>query len=253
MNIVIIEDELPALNRMKKLVTEVAPEAAIMATADSIETAVELFGKYKNIDIALMDIELADGRSFEIFNRVEVTCPVIFTTAYDEFALQAFKVNSIDYLLKPVEADLLKQAFEKHERLKRNNLLTVPDLQQLVSLMKPVEKAYKSRFLVKVGTRWISVPCEEIAYFYAADKSVYLHTATNQKLLMDESLDQLMQVLNPSDFFHINRQVIASIQSIQSVHSHFNGKLKVELKPTTKEEVLVSRERASAFKSWLDR
>ncbi len=253
MKIVIVEDEVPALNRLKKLVTAVEPEAHIIATADSIESAVEIFSNHADIDLALMDIELADGRSFDIFKQVTVNCPVIFTTAYDEFALQAFKVNSIDYLLKPVDTELLKQAIEKFKRLRKEKG-TIPDLSHLLmQLQQPHPTTYKSRFLLKVGVKWISQPVESIAYFFAADKSVYLVTKGNQKYIMDESLDQLNALLDPKLFYHASRQFILSYSCIQSVNSYFNGKLKVEINPAVTEEVTVSREKSADFKKWLDR
>jgi DNA-binding LytR/AlgR family response regulator len=253
MRVIIIEDETPALIRLQKLIRKVEPEADIIGTADSIESAVELFAKNPQAELAFMDIELADGRSFEIFNRIQIKCPVIFTTAYDEFALQAFKVNSIDYLLKPVDADLLKQAIEKFKQL-YNSKTHLPDLTELLKqLQKPTTAAVKNRFLLKVGTKWISVPLSDISCFYAADKSVYMLTMQKQKYVMDESLDQLLPQLPEIDFFQLNRGCIASYKSIQSVHSYFNGKLKVELSPSPDEEVTVSRERAPEFKKWLDR
>lgn len=253
MNIVIIEDELPALNRLKKLVMAVEPEAHILATADSIESAAEIFTTHRQIDLALMDIELADGRSFDIFKRVDVNCPVIFTTAYDEFALQAFKVNSIDYLLKPVDADLLKDAIEKFKRQRNQQFLSRDLSHMLMQLQQQSPVSYKSRFLVKVGVKWISQPVEAISYFFAADKSVYMVTKSNQKYIMDESLDQLSTLLDPKLFYHASRQFILSYTSIQSVNSYFNGKLKVEVHPPATEEVTVSREKAADFKKWLDR
>ncbi|MES2560545.1 MAG: LytTR family DNA-binding domain-containing protein [Bacteroidota bacterium] len=254
MNIVIIEDEAPALARIRKLVKEVDYTINILATADSIESAVVVFEKYGQIDFALMDIELADGQSFEVFNRVTVKCPVIFTTAYDEFALKAFKVNSIDYLLKPIDVEDLKRAISKLKVLRSAQV--VPDykteLQTLLAGFKAESTSYKSRFLIKTGTRLISVPVEQIAYFQAADKLVYAYTDQGNKHIIDYTLEELMKALDPLIFFQLNRQFVANVKSIQSVHTYFNGKLKLELKPSFAEEVIVSRERAGEFKHWLD-
>lgn len=252
MNIVIIEDETPALNRIKKLVNEVAPEAVIIAAADSIESAVKLFRNHPDADLALFDIELADGQSFEIFRQVEVKCPVIFTTAYDEFALKAFKLNSVDYLLKPIDKEDLRAAIHKFKSFHGKQQHQVLPIDQLLESLRPASETYKSRFLLKSGTKLISVPVEEIAYFHAADKVVYVHTSKMQKYIIDQSLEELFRLLNPKLFFQLNRQYIAQIQSIRQIHTYFNGKLKIELVPPTAEEVLVSREKAGEFRKWLD-
>lgn len=254
MNIIIIEDEAPALARIQKLVKEVDASITIVATADSIESAVMLIRNHHDIDLALMDIELADGQSFEIFNRVAVNCPVIFTTAYDEFALKAFKVNGIDYLLKPVDVEDLRRAISKLKTLR--HVQVVPDYKQelrsLLSDFKTESISYKNRFLIKIGTKLVSIPVDEIAYFHAADKLVYVYTEQGQKHIIDHTLDEVVKMLHPIAFFQLNRQFVANVKSIQSVHTYFNGKLKVELRPGFSEEVIVSRERAGDFKSWLD-
>jgi two-component system response regulator LytT len=255
MNIVIIEDEAPALNRISKLIKEVAPEVKIIATADSIVASVELFTTHNDIELVLMDIELADGQSFEIFNRAEIKCPVIFTTAYDEFALKAFKVNSIDYLLKPVDKEELKKAVEKfrvlHKTDKTDYETQFKSLLQGLRAERP--ESYKSRFLIKSGAKLISVPATDIAYFHAYDKMVYVITHQNQKYIVDHSLEELIKMLDPKDFFQLNRQFIAAFPGIHSVHTYFNGKLKLELQPSLADEVIVSRERAGEFKDWLSR
>ena len=252
MNIVIIEDETPALNRIKKLIEEVEPHAQIVGTADSIESAVTLFKSDKSIDLALCDIELADGQSFEIFKQVHITCPIIFTTAYDEFALKAFKLNSIDYLLKPIHKTELDQALKKFQSTRKPNTNYQIHIEQLVENLKPHTAQFKNRFLIKTGVKLISIPIEEIAYFHAFEKLVYVYVTKGQKYIIDQSLDELIKVLNPKLFFQLNRQFIAHIQSIQQIHTYFNGKLKVELLPPVNDEVIVSRERAPEFKAWLD-
>ena len=246
MRVIIIEDETPALNRIKKMLLEVSPEAQILATADSIENAVLLFQNHANeVDLTLMDIELADGQSFEIFNQIKITCPVIFTTAYDEFALKAFKVNSIDYLLKPIAKTELVKAIEKYKSVRKTSINFETEFQKLITQLYPKAQisTYKNRFLIKNGTKLQSISTEEIAYFYAHDKLVSLITHT---------LDELDTQLDPKLFFQINRQFIANFKSIKKIHTYFNGKLKVELNPAVNDEVIVSRERASEFKNWLD-
>jgi two-component system response regulator LytT len=255
MKIAIIEDEIPALKRITKMIAEVAPEADIIGTADSIEAAVELFRTHNDIQLVLMDIELADGQSFEIFKQVEVTCPVIFTTAYDEFALKAFKVNSIDYLLKPIDKNELKEAILKFKKLHDAPPKTNYEEQfrlLIHELKGEKQESYKNRFLLKSGTKYISIAASDIAYCYVHDKLVYLVQRKGTKHILDYSLDELSRMLDPRHFFQMNRQVIASYESIQSIHSYFNGKLKIELQPILDEEVIVSREKAAEFKEWLD-
>jgi DNA-binding LytR/AlgR family response regulator len=255
MRVIIIEDETPALNRIKKMLLEVSPEAQILATADSIENAVLLFQNHANeVDLTLMDIELADGQSFEIFNQIKITCPVIFTTAYDEFALKAFKVNSIDYLLKPIAKTELVKAIEKYKSVRKTSINFETEFQKLITQLYPKAQisTYKNRFLIKNGTKFQSISTEEIAYFYAHDKLVSLITHQQQNFIVDYTLDELDTQLDPKLFFQINRQFIANFKSIKKIHTYFNGKLKVELNPAVNDEVIVSRERASEFKNWLD-
>ncbi|MDP1727145.1 MAG: LytTR family DNA-binding domain-containing protein [Bacteroidota bacterium] len=254
MNILIIEDEAPALNRIRKLVKELDINIEILGTADSISSAVNLFNRFPEAELALMDIELADGQSFEIFNQVQITCPVIFTTAYDEFALKAFKVNSIDYLLKPIDPQELKQAIDKFNTLQQTKQETqIVNIGALLnSFKKDLVQSYKQRFLIKIGHKLESIPCIEIAYFMAADKLVYLVNKEGKRYIIDHTLEELSQMLDPKNFFHLNRQFLCNIESIKSINSYFNGKLKVQLKPDVNDEVLVSREKANDFKNWLN-
>jgi two-component system LytT family response regulator len=252
MKILIIEDETPALNRIKKMVLEVEPSIEILDTADSIELSVQLIEKYKDtMDLILMDIELADGQSFEIFNLTEVNCPVIFTTAYDEFALKAFKVNSIDYLLKPIDKMELKTAFQKFKTIQKS-ASNVDALKEMLAQISAPKNNFKERFLVKLGERLISVATNEIAYFLSKDKLTYLITKNNNKYVVDYTLEELGNMLDRKQFFQINRQFIVAINSITNIHNYFNGKLKIQLVPVVEEEVIVSRERASDLKIWLN-
>lgn len=255
MKVIFVEDEIPALNRIKKLVLQLVPHAEILGSADSIEGAVNLFKSKPDVDLAFMDIELADGQSFDIFNQVNITCPIIFTTAYNEYAIKAFKVNAIDYLLKPIDEVELQRAITKFETMNRHGPVVDYKTQfaALLSEFKPPVTNYKSRFLIKTGTRLLSIPVEDIQLFQASDKVVYLYTKQNQKHIVDYSLEELSSILAPELFFQLNRQLIAQINSIKSIHTYFNGKLKVELAVGLDEEVLVSRERASEFKAWLDK
>ncbi|MFA6262005.1 MAG: LytTR family DNA-binding domain-containing protein [Bacteroidia bacterium] len=253
MRIVILEDEGPALTRIQNLVREIVPDIDIAGSADSIVSAIDLFSKTKDIDLALMDIELADGQSFEIFTRIKIPCPVIFTTAYDEYALKAFKLNSIDYLLKPIDKKEMQKAFDKFRYLHGKGQPQQSHIESLLANLSIKQQNHKTRFLVKAGTKLLSISTDEIAYFHAIDKAVWLHTRDNRKYPMDQSLDEINKKLDPLCFFQLNRQFLTHFQSIQQIHTYFNGKLKVELKPEMTEEVIVSRERAPEFKQWLDR
>lgn len=252
MNLLIVEDEIPAMQRIVKLVKEISPEANIVATTDSIEMAVEAIMNHPNIELALMDIELADGQSFDVFKKVSVSFPVIFTTAYDEFALKAFKVNSIDYLLKPIDKNELKSAFDKFNFASKKPQMNMQlQIQELMKHIKSEEVTYKNRFLIKIGTKLVSVAADDILFIRASEKLVYLHTKQGNKYVMDQTLDELSRVLQPDKFFQLNRQYIAAIHAIKAVHQYFNGKLKIDLSGSMEEEVIVSRERASEFKIWL--
>ncbi|MFZ4796788.1 MAG: LytR/AlgR family response regulator transcription factor [Bacteroidia bacterium] len=250
MKIIIIEDEAPALNRIKKMVLELQPNATILATADSIESAVIAINDNPETELLLMDIELADGQSFEIFNRININCPVVFTTAYDEFALKAFKVNSIDYLLKPIEKEELKLALEKFKTIYQNNSNT-DSLKLMLEQINLNKNTKKERFLVKLGDRLISVSTNDIAYFNSKDKLTFLVTKNSNKYVVDYTLDELNLILDSKNFFHLNRQFIAAFSSIINIHTYFNGKLKIQLFPTVDEEVIVSREKANELKNWL--
>lgn len=250
MNIVIVEDEAPAARRLKKLVQDIDKEIDVCAVLDSIEASVDWFAHNPPPDLVLMDIELADGQSFEIFNRVKLSVPVIFTTAYDEFALKAFKVNSIDYLLKPIEQEALEQSIAKFKGLR--GVATAPhNIEKLLQTMLPPTGG-KNRYLVKTGEKLLSIEKEQVAYFMSEEKMSFLITHTNKKYLLDQSMDELEKTADPHLFFRINRQYLASLSAVAAIHNHFNGKLKLILQPPVKEEVLISRDKAPLFKMWLD-
>jgi two-component system, LytTR family, response regulator LytT len=258
MQVLIIEDENPASRRLKNLIQEIDKEINIVGIIDSIEETIKFINSQPTPELIFMDIQLADGLSFSIFEHVKVEAPIIFTTAYDEYTLQAFKVNSIDYLLKPIKKEELEKSLQKYQNLKKQ-FSQVPDNQGInfQALIKALQttptKEYKTRFLVKMGERLISIPESEIAYFYADSKIVLLITQDNKKYAVDYSLDELENQLNPIYFYRLNRQFFTHFRAIQSVHNYFNGKLKIILKPEMKEEITVSREKSSDFKQWLDK
>jgi two-component system LytT family response regulator len=255
MKVLIIEDEAPALRRLEKLLLQTRSTMHIAGTADSVESAVALIKKHPDADLLLMDIELADGKSFAIFEQTEVKQPVIFTTAYDEYAIQAFKVNSIDYLLKPIQADELNKAVSKYETLQAARATTpLPDMMAMLQHMQQAVKQYRSRFLVKTGTRLIALPVEEIAYFTAHEKVVFVVKWDGTKYIVDYTLDELEHMLDERLFYRVNRQFIAHLKSVNTISTSVNGKLKLHLQPEpfSAEEVHVSRDKAQEFKDWLD-
>ena len=253
MKILIIEDEKPAAKRLTKLINQFRPDCMILEVLDSVEGAIEWLETFKSPDLIFMDIQLADGLSFEIFNQTEITSPIIFTTAYDEYALQAFKVNSIDYLLKPIDPDDLEKALMQYAKYHENNHPT-NDTASIAQLLQTfAKKEYKERFLIKTGQQLTYLPVENIAYFYSDDGLIFASQKNGKRHNLDYTLDQLTAILNPDDFFRINRKIVIHLQAIQKIHTYFNSRLKLKLIPATELETIVSRDRVSDFKKWLDK
>ncbi|MBC7904838.1 MAG: response regulator transcription factor [Gemmatimonadaceae bacterium] len=242
MKVVVIEDETVALEHLKSMLQETDNEISVVAALDSIESATKYFGTNPRVDLVFMDIELGDGQSFEIFKQARIDAPVIFTTAYQEHALKAFKQNSVDYLLKPVDIHELEAAIDKFRRQ-----------HGLLSLLKRVEKQgeVKTRYLAKTGTRLISVLGEDISHFYTRDRMQYIKTHKGESFAIDKRLDEIESDMDDKLFFRANRQFIVSYHSIQKVHTWFSGKLKVSVSPESYEEIIISRLRAGDFKKWL--
>lgn len=251
MKVLIVEDEVPASRRLASLVKEIDEDIEVMGIIDSISQAVIWLKQKPQPDLILLDIELSDGQSFEIFNQVEVQSAIIFTTAYDEFALKAFKVNSIDYILKPIDKELLSKAILKYKNFKIGFGSKIIDIQKLMDSFH-IKQEYKARFLVKQGDKLFTVDTNQIAYIISEDKLSFIISNQNKKYLVDGTLDELERKLDPKLFFRINRQIIASINSIESSYTHLNGKIKITLNPKPEEEVFISREKATEFKKWLD-
>ncbi len=251
MKILLIEDEKPAARRLQKLVQEAEPTAEIVAVIDSVEDSVKWLKTFPAVDLIFMDIQLADGLSFDIFTQVDVSIPVIFTTAYDQYTLKAFKVNSVDYLLKPIDEEELASALSKFKMLHGQQ---VPQSSAFFEkLLQNIQQpAYRERFLVKMGQQFTSVNVSDVAYCYAEDGLVFLMLNNGKRMNIDLKMEQLEQELDPYKFFRINRGMLISPNSISKIHSYFNSRLKLELNPEHREEVLVSRERVSNFKNWLD-
>ena len=254
MNILIIEDEEAASKRLKKMLEKLDPLIRILDVVDSVEDAVQWFKKNEEPDLVMMDIQLSDGRCFEIFNKVQVECPIIFTTAYDEYAVEAFKVNSIDYLLKPIDQNALEKSITKYLSLKekfgQENRDKLEAIIEKLSLEKP---SFKSRFLVKSGQSFKTILTNDIMYFFIENQLVFLTTEANKKYIIDNSLDELETMLDPDIFFRINRQMIVSIDAISAIHQYFNSRLKLDILPEFNDDVLVSRNKVQGFKKWLDR
>lgn len=253
MNVLILEDELAAAKRIQKLLGEVAPGAHVVAVLESVAEAKQWLPANATPDVILSDIHLADGLSLQLFREQQVNVPVIFTTAYDTYTLNAFKLNSIDYLLKPIDKDELRGALDKYRQLHLQPDKQALQLAELMRQMTTVREPYKSRFLVKLGERLIIIPIADVAYIRADDKVVFLHTNDGKKYLVDDPLDELSKTLDPVNFFRINRTYIAPLSSIYKIHNHFNGRLKLELKHSDDKEIFVSRARVTDFKKWLNR
>ena len=250
MNILIIEDEdLAAWGLISKL-RRLDPAIEVLATLDTVKAAVAWFRDNPAPELAFFDIQLADGLSFEIFEQVKVPCPIIFTTAYDAYALRAFKVNSVDYLLKPVDQDDLAQAFSKWRQLRGPAALDAGTIGQMLQLLQP--KPYKTRFLVRIGDHLSAVEAAEIDFFFGENKIAWLRHRNGRKFPVDYTLEQLEDMLDPGQFFRLNRQYIAAIAAIRDVVTYSNSRLKVLLNnPMDTADVLISREKVEAFKTWL--
>ena len=249
--VLIIEDEQPAAKRIKKLVKDLDPNIEIIEVIDSVEDAVEWFKNNAMPDLAFFDIQLADGLSFSIFEKAKVTCPVIFTTAYDQYAIKAFKVNSIDYLLKPIEPEALQNAWKKFQSLTKES---GPNLQEMMAAFQQMnqKKNFKERFLIKKGDGFKYLTINEVAYFLSDGGLTFLIDKTGKRFIVDDKMDSLEAALDPHHFFRINRKFIISENSVSKISNYFNSRLKLELLPVSKEEVVVARERVSEFKKWLN-
>lgn len=249
MNILLIEDEEPAAKRLHKMILEIEPAAVVSENIVSITSAVKWFSQNAEPDLIISDIQLADGLSFEIFKSVGIKCPVIFTTAYDQYAIEAFKVNSVDYLLKPVKKDELAYAIDKYKKLHKT---PAPfDIEELLKTFQPPVQDYKKRFVVKYGEHIKTINVEDVAYFYTEDKINFLTTKENRRFTIDFNLDALETMLNPASFFRINRQYIVNIQSIAEMFTYSKSRVLIKLNPPAKHETIVSTERSGAFKQWL--
>ncbi len=249
--VLIIEDEAPAYRRLSGLLQEHHPEFEILEVIDAISEAVRWFGHHRAPDLIFSDIQLSDGLSFEIFKQVKPACPIIFTTAYDEYMLDAFRTNGIDYLLKPIEPGDLVRSVAKFKALTGAQPNALPDLSQLLDRFAAGTPKYKDRFLVKIGTKLLPLRTSDVAYFMSREGITELTTTEGRSYPIDQPLDELEQQLDPAVFYRLNRHCLSSLGAVAVVHQHFQGKLKVALSPASDLETMVSREKSRAFKEWM--
>jgi two-component system, LytTR family, response regulator LytT len=251
MTTIIIEDEKPAARLLQRKLEKLNIEVGVML--HSVEESIEWFSKNTHPDLIFLDIQLSDGLSFEIFEKIEIKSAVIFTTAYDEYALKAFKLNSIDYLLKPIDEDDLEVAISKYKtRLPKPETNLNLDFEQIRKMLSnPFEKNYKKRFTIKIGQHLKVIATEEIECFFSENKGTYIHTFDNRNYLVESTLELLEQELDPKDFFRISRKFIIPLQAIKEIVVYSNSRLKVILPSYKEDEVVVSREKVSDFKNWI--
>jgi DNA-binding LytR/AlgR family response regulator len=251
MRIIIIEDEKPAARLLQRKVEKLGMQVETML--HSVEEALQWFNLNQHPDLIFLDIQLSDGLSFEIFEKIEIKSAVIFTTAFDEYALRAFKLNSIDYLLKPIDEDDLSIAIAKFKNQFQKSSISSLDFEAIKRmLVNPTEKTYKQRFTIKIGEHLKMISIDEVECFYSENKGTYLHTVDNRDYLLDNTLEQLETELNPKNFFRVSRKFIIPLKTIKDIVVYSNSRLKVILPTYKADEVIVSRERVNDFKIWLE-
>lgn len=252
MRVLIVEDESMAAKRLSNMLLKLEPDAEILEVLDSVKTAVKWLSA-NEADLLFFDIQLADGLSFEILNQVHINTPIIFTTAFDEYAIKAFKVNSIDYLLKPIDPEELQNALDKfHQNFKRPETQQ-PNLAMLEQAMKMLTKQYKERFVVKIGEHIHTISVSDTAYFFSQDKATFLVTQDKKRYIIDYSLEDVESLLDPQEFFRINRKYFISMRAVKDIVSYSNSRLRIILNQSDEMDAIVSRERVQDFKKWLDR
>lgn len=251
MKVLIIEDEHYAADKLSRMLHDLDPDIQVLALLESVSESANWLSSNPAPDLIFMDIQLDDGISFEIFDSVKITTPIIFTTAYNEYAIKAFKVNSVDYLLKPYTAKDLKSAINKYKELHEG---TGIQSEKFDHLYRQLVKEYKSRFFVKIGTHFHSISVDEIACFFIRDRATFIKTLIGKNFDIDYSLDQVQKLVDPARFFRINRNYMINIDSIADIISYSSNRLKIVLKNFEHlDDLLVSREKTSDFKKWLDR
>ena len=252
MKVLIVEDESMAAKRLTNLLLKLEPDIEILDQLDSVKTAVKWLSN-NQADLLFFDIQLADGLSFEILNQVNIQTPIIFTTAFDEYAIKAFKVNSIDYLLKPIDPVELKHALEKFHQNFKQPETQQPNMAMLEQAMKMLTKQYKERFVVKIGEHIHTIPVSDTAYFFSQDKATFLVTEEKKRYIIDYTLEEVEGLIDPQDFFRINRKYLVSMRAVKDIVSYTNSRLRIILHQSDEMDAIVSRERVQDFKKWLDR
>ena len=250
MKALIIEDEKPAARRLSRMLNELGIEPLTML--HSVEESINWFYNNEHPDLLFLDIQLSDGLSFEIFEEVEVKSAIIFTTAYDEYALKAFKLNSVDYLLKPIDADELDSAVKKYKKTYSKTTNTGLNIEQIKNLITPLQKSYKKRFTIKIGQHLKMISVESIACFYSENKATHIHTIDNRSYIIEDTLEQLEEKLQPEIFYRVSRKYFVNIHAIKDIISYSNSRLKIILQSYSESEIIVSRERVKDFKNWID-
>ena len=250
MNVLIIEDEPRAANRLERLINKIAPEFDVVGQTDAIKDSILLLESRDDIQLIFSDIELGDGTSFEIFRKVNTQIPIIFTTAYNQYAIEAFKVNGVDYLLKPIDEQELAQAIEKFKRNFQSQ--AGPDLTAIAQAIKSIQsKPLQTRFLVKVGEKLKSIPTSDVAAFYSMAKGTFILTKTGRNYSIEPPLDQLIGVLDGTHFFKISRKYIVAVDALDEILVHSNSRLLLKIKGLEQQDVVVAREKVKEFKAWL--
>ena len=251
MHVIIIEDEKPSARKLQRMLANLHIEVDTML--HSVEESIAWFTDNRHPDLIFLDIQLSDGLSFEIFETLDINSAVIFTTAYDEYALQAFKLNSIDYLLKPIDEDDLAKAVAKYKKRLPEQKSVIIDFDQIRSmLVNPLDRTYKKRFSIKVGQHLKLISTDEIECFYSENKGTYLYTSEGRSYLLDVSLEQLEPDLEPNTFFRVSRKFYVNIDAIKDMISYTNSRLQIKLKTFKEQDVIVARERVKDFKDWLE-
>jgi two-component system, LytTR family, response regulator len=249
MKVIIIEDEKPAAEKLLKAIQKTDASVEVSAILTNVKDTVEWLQQNPMPDLLFMDIQLSDGLSFKIFEKINISSPVIFCTAFDEYWQEAFEHNSIDYLLKPVKQEKLETAINKYDKLKQHFAAGFQQLQQWQQ--QPAGNGYKKRFLVKRGTDYISVKTEDIAYFYAAHKLVCMVDNRGQKFILDQSLADIEKQLDPVQFYRVNRKYLIQLTAIKKIKTYPKSKLQLEVEPAINEDIVISQENVSAFKEWM--
>ncbi|MBQ2958778.1 MAG: response regulator transcription factor [Alistipes sp.] len=254
MKVLIVEDEIPAQLTLRRLIERCCPDSHIVEMLTSVKTTIKwLEENPEGADVIFMDVELSDGVCFDIFDKIDITANVIITTAYENYAINAFKRDTRDYLLKPIDEKELSRAWERcRERIEAKSAPNIEALLDMVRQKSASDKCFKKRFIVKAGDKIVIIPVEEIAYCYSEDKSTYAVNRNGTHRLLDYSLDTVQEMLDPTLFFRISRSCIVSISAIDSISKHLGTRLKLQLNPRSEEDVIVSRSRTSDFLEWLD-